>query len=101
MDVADKTDSPREHLMTWKIKATFDGTIFRPDEPVTIPPDTRVVLIVEPEPPPKLDSEQSVSFFDIALSLSIDGPSDWSARVDHYLYGPMVGDDNDQEHSGS
>jgi hypothetical protein len=33
------------------------------------------------------------SFIATALSLRIDGPSDWSSRVDHYLYGNLVDGD--------
>ncbi len=27
------------------------------------------------------------SFYDIALNMNLDGPPDWSARLDDYLYG--------------
>jgi hypothetical protein len=32
------------------------------------------------------------SFFDVARSIQIEGPPDWSERLDHYLYGGMVDD---------
>ena len=75
------------------IPATFDGATFRPEKPVSIAPNTKVLLTVEAA---KLERRPArpTSFIDTALSLRIDGPSDWSSRVDHYLYGNLV--DGDQ-----
>lgn len=71
--------------MTETFEATFDGDVFRPDEPVGLRPNTRVRLTVEsteaPEPKPK-------SFLRVARSLELEGPSDWSSSLDEYLYGP-------------
>ena len=33
------------------------------------------------------DESAAYSFFRTASSLDLDGPSDWSANLDHYLYG--------------
>jgi hypothetical protein len=33
------------------------------------------------------ESSGEVSAFDIALSMNLEGPPDWSERIDHYLYG--------------
>jgi hypothetical protein len=75
--------------MTHVIPATFDGTTFHPEQPVAIPPNTRVLLTVEAVAcEPRL--VKPTSFVDTALSLRIDGPSDWSSRVDHYLYGNLA-----------
>jgi predicted DNA-binding antitoxin AbrB/MazE fold protein len=69
--------------MTTVIEATFDGTVFRPKEPVTLKPNTPVRLTVEalPVPPP------ATSFLRVARSLKIQGPPDWSENVDKYLHG--------------
>lgn len=32
-------------------------------------------------------TSREVSAFDIALSMDLEGPPDWSERIDHYLYG--------------
>lgn len=64
------------------IEATFDGLVFRPIEPVLLEPDTRVKITFKTEP-----ANAPQSFLDVALSLNLDGPPDWSARVDDYLYG--------------
>jgi len=81
--------------MTWTITATWDGSKFVLDEPLPLEPGTRVLLTVHPDDQHGSDSFAPGSFLDVAWSLKIDGPPDWSARVDHYLYGPMVGDEDD------
>ena len=65
------------------IEATFDGTVFRPTEPVSLPPNTAVRLLVH-SIAPKLG--KPMSFLNTAKSLNLDGPADWSANVDKYLY---------------
>jgi hypothetical protein len=67
--------------MATTIEATFDGRVFRPTGPVSLPPNTAVRLIVEPLPEPP------ASFLRTARSLDLDGPSDWASRLDDYLYG--------------
>jgi hypothetical protein len=82
--------------MTWTITATYDGSKFVLDEPLPLEPGTRVLLTVHAVADERgSESFPPGSFLDVARSLKIDGPPDWSARVDHYLYGPMVGDDDD------
>lgn len=69
------------------VDATFDGAVFRPSEPVALPPNTHVRLTVEPVvggPP------AGASFLDTAESLHLKGPPDWSANLDNYLYGGFV-----------
>lgn len=40
------------------------------------------------------DEGAAYAFFRIAPSLNLDGPKDWSANIDHYLYGlPKAQDD--------
>jgi hypothetical protein len=74
--------------MSFLINATYDGSSFQPDEPPPLRPNTRVVLSVEStEPDPREESAENVSFFDVALGMDLAGPPDWSARIDHYLYG--------------
>ncbi len=66
------------------IEATFDGSVFRPTEPVPIEPNTRVWLTVEPALPV---AAEPTSFLQTARDLKLDGPPDWSANIDRYLYG--------------
>jgi len=70
--------------MTTTLYATFDGEVLRPDHPVALPPNTRVRITVETEH----EAESGAgSFLRTAQSLDLDGPPDWSARFDDYLYG--------------
>lgn len=67
--------------MTDSIRATYDGTVFHPDTPVALKPNTRVRIAVEEvqdEPP-------HGSFLRTAKSLNLDGPADWSEKLDDYL----------------
>lgn len=70
--------------MSQTLDATFDGNVFRPDQPIELEPNTRVRITIEPadssEPAPQ-------SFLGVARSLELEGPADWSSRLDEYLYG--------------
>ena len=68
--------------MVKTIEATFDGLVFRPIEPVLLEPDTRVKITFKTEPQ---------SFLDVARSLNLDGPPDWSEKFEEYLYGTPEG----------
>jgi len=69
--------------MTKRIEAVFDGTTLRPDEPLELPPNTRVRLTIESFETPK----QAGSFLRTARSLALAGPRDWSSNLEAYLYG--------------
>lgn len=67
-----------------KFHAVFDGKVLKLEEPVNLIPNTRVELtikLVKPEAP------KSVSFLKTACSIGLEGPKDWSARFEEYLYG--------------
>ena len=70
--------------MTTTINATFDGSVFRPMEPVQLEPNSIVKLTVEQILPGK--TGQPYSSLDYLASLNLDGPPDWSANIDKYLY---------------
>jgi predicted DNA-binding antitoxin AbrB/MazE fold protein len=70
--------------MSQTLEATFDGSVFRPDKPIELEPNTRVRITIEPASTSETDSE---SFLQVAQSLNLEGPSDWSSRLDDYLYG--------------
>ena len=68
--------------MTTTLYATFDGEVLRPDQPVPLAPNTRVRLTIETtEPEPEI-----TSFLQTAQALNLDGPADWSTRLEEYLY---------------
>ena len=71
-------------FMSQTLDATFDGTVFRPDQPIELEPNTRVRITIEPA---STSEERSESFLRVARSLNLDGPRDWSSRLDDYLYG--------------
>ncbi len=85
--------------MTTTIEATFDGEVFRPTQPVALEPNTPVKLTVETAtatlPPEQGHATpgEPYSFFDTLKSMRIDGPPDWSANVDKYLYGHLHDED--------
>lgn len=70
--------------MTQTLDATFDGSVFRPDQPIELEPNTRVRITIEPA---VSSGQESESFLRVAQSLNLDGPPDWSSRLDEYLYG--------------
>lgn len=70
--------------MTKTLFATFDGEVLRPEEPVSLAPNTRVRVTIE------ITEEReapSASFLRTAQELDLDGPADWSARMEECLYG--------------
>lgn len=76
--------------MSQTLEATFDGQVFRPIETVDLQPNTRVQLIVTVK---AASEEGPKSFLRVARSLKLQGPADWSSRVDDYLYGGAKPDD--------
>lgn len=73
-----------EAMMTLTIDAIFDGKTFQPTKPVALKPNTHVKLTILAE-----DVRTPLSFLDVALSLNLDGPPDWSLNLDKYLYGEV------------
>lgn len=70
--------------MSQTLNATFDGKVFLPDAPVELEPNSRVRITVEPT---SGDGSKPESFLNVARSLNIEGPKDWSSRLDDYLNG--------------
>jgi len=69
--------------MVKTIDAVFDGTVFRPSEPISLDPNTRVQITIETTTPPA----EGTSFLQVAAHLKLEGPADWAANLDEYLYG--------------
>lgn len=70
--------------MSQTLDATFDGNVFRPDQPIELEPNTRVRITIEPK---TISEGHPESFLSVARSLNLDGPPNWSSRLDDYLYG--------------
>lgn len=77
--------------MSQTLEATFDGQVFRPVETVELQPDTRVQLVVTVKD--AASEGEPKSFLRTARGLKLKGPTDWSSRVDDYLYGGAKSDD--------
>jgi hypothetical protein len=69
--------------MTTTIEAIFDGSVLRPAQPLALEPNTRVRVTLETLSPASDSSGKS--FFDVARQLNLQ-PSDWSVKLDTYLY---------------
>jgi hypothetical protein len=70
--------------VTTTVLATFDGEVLRPDVPVALAPNTRVRVTIETTAP---EGAEVQSFLRTAQTLNLQGPPDWSERLDEYLYG--------------
>jgi predicted DNA-binding antitoxin AbrB/MazE fold protein len=70
--------------MVKTIGAVFDGKVFKPDGPLPIEPNTRVKITIESV---ELHKGKGSSFLRTARSLKLEGPPDWAANLDAYLYG--------------
>jgi predicted DNA-binding antitoxin AbrB/MazE fold protein len=74
----------RRQAMVKMIEALFDGTVFHPAEPIALAPNTRVRMTIETVLPAE---GKATSFLRTARALNLEGPPDWSANIDEYLYG--------------
>lgn len=68
------------------LSATFDGQVFYPDEPPTLPVNTRVQLTIETI---LTATTTPASFLDVAANLNLEGDRDWSMRYKEELYPPL------------
>jgi len=68
--------------MTKTLEAVFDGEVLRLDEPLELQPNTRVRITIETT----TSETKQRSFLRTARSLNLDGPSDWSERIEEYMY---------------
>ncbi|MBI3067276.1 MAG: antitoxin family protein [Deltaproteobacteria bacterium] len=70
--------------MSKTIEAVFDGKVLRPKDALTLEPNSRVRITIEPV---ETSTKGALSFLDTAISLNLDGPPDWAENIDAYLYG--------------
>jgi predicted DNA-binding antitoxin AbrB/MazE fold protein len=71
--------------MTQTLEAIFDGNVLRLEQPLEIKQGTRVRITIEALPSTIMSTPHS--FLQTARSLQLDGPHDWSEKIDEYLYG--------------
>ncbi|HEY3393699.1 MAG TPA: antitoxin family protein [Lacipirellulaceae bacterium] len=74
--------------MSTTIEATYDGSVFRPTQPVFLTPNTTVRLTVETL---ATTAGPPTSFLQTARALNLQGPPDWASNLDEYLYGEETG----------
>jgi len=67
--------------MVQTIEAVFDGTVLRPQTPLTLAVNARVLVTVESLPTPA----PAASFLQTARQLELDGPVDWSTNFDEMV----------------
>ena len=67
------------------VDATFDGSVFRPNEMVDLERNTEVELTLVVKP--KKKSGKPFAFLDYAISVDLDLPPDYATNLDDYLYG--------------
>ncbi|MBM3180355.1 MAG: DUF104 domain-containing protein [Chloroflexi bacterium] len=65
------------------IDAVYDGKVFLPNSPLLLKPNTRVRITIETV---KVKRAKTKSFLEIASSIKIGLPSDYSENLDDYLY---------------
>ncbi len=70
--------------MSQTIEALFDGNVLHPREQLQVPPNTLVQITVKTAP---AKPAAPYSSLDVAESLNLEGPPDWSEKLDEYLYG--------------
>lgn len=69
--------------MTQIFKATYDGKVFRPEEPIQFPPHTSVEIVARS---PEENVGKPYSLFRLASAAKLKGPKDFSTNLDEYLY---------------
>ena len=70
--------------MTKTLHAVYDGKVFRPEKPLDLKPNIRVLITIEAS---EGKTPKGRSFLQTARSLKLEGPSDWSVHLEDYLYG--------------
>ncbi len=71
--------------MTKTLTAVFDGQVLRPDSPVDLKANARYEVTIEREVREIGDQNAWETLEE--LTGTVQGPEDWAAEHDHYLYG--------------
>ena len=72
--------------MIKKLNAVYDGKVFKPEVPLDLKANIRALITIEKEEIEKLRPKKN-SFLQTARAVKLSGPSDWSARLEDFLYG--------------
>jgi hypothetical protein len=79
-------------MMFQELEAVFDGKALQPEVPLNLAAGTRVRIIVESVVSNELKPPKT--FLKTAQSLKLQGKPDWSEKIDQYLYGETLSDDD-------
>ena len=71
--------------MSKTLTVVFDGNVLRPDSPLNLEPNTRLIITIHSVEQPAVQENA----WDVleAMTGTVEAPSDWSSEHDHYLYG--------------
>ena len=78
--------------MPQEVEAIFDGTSLQLEAPLNLAAGTRVRIIVERVLPNKVKPHKT--FLETAQSLKLQGDPDWSEKIDQYLYGETLSEND-------
>ena len=78
--------------MFQELEAVFDGIALQPEVPLRLAAGTRVRIIVESVLPDEVKLNKT--FLKTAQALKLQGEPDWSEKIDQYLYGETVSDND-------
>lgn len=65
--------------MSLILEAIYDGEVLRPVQPLDLKPNTRLRITIEEKEP---ERKVKRSFLQTARSLELEGPADWSVRIE-------------------
>lgn len=78
--------------MSQALEAVFDGTALQLEEPLNLAAGTKVRIVIESVLPNEVKPPKT--FLKTAQSLKLQGKPDWSEKVDQYLYGETLSDND-------
>lgn len=78
--------------MLQELEAVFDGTALQLEVPLNLAAGTRVKIVVESILTNEVNP--SKTFLKTAQSLKLQGEPDWSEKIDQYLYGVTLSDND-------
>jgi predicted DNA-binding antitoxin AbrB/MazE fold protein len=87
-----KIDHSPSKIMRQELEAVFDGTALQPEEPLNLATGTRVRIIIESVASNEVKLHKT--FLQTAQSLKLQGEPDWSEKIDQYIYGKTLSDND-------
>ncbi len=79
-------------MIPQELEAVFDGKALQLEAPLNLAVGTRVRIVVENVLPNKVKPPKT--FLKTAQSLKLQGEPDWSEKIDQYLYGKTLSDND-------